>query len=277
MIQNITGLSPREAELLTWLAGSGRWIFRLADVREHLPDERSAARTLSRLERGGWLRRIERGLYMLLPLEAGPERTWTQDSMVIGTRLAEPSAIAYWSALRYWNLTEQIPRTMFVQTPRRKARVIVTVNGVSYHMIYINAARFFGTITSSVSGQEFRVTDREKTIIDALDRPDLSGGIWQVAQAIAQTGEALNWQRLNAYVERFSSGAVLKRLGYLVETIRPEMRDDLETVQRWQSMLTQGIADLEPSEKGQGTVRRRWRIRDNIGFAVGWKGGVGDR
>jgi hypothetical protein len=41
-------------------------------------------------------------------------------------------------------------------------------------------------------------------------------------------------------------------------------------------MLTEGIADLDPSEKGQGTVRRRWRIRDNIGLAVGWKGGAGD-
>lgn len=37
MVLNITGLSSREAGLLTWLAGSGRSIFRLADVREHWP------------------------------------------------------------------------------------------------------------------------------------------------------------------------------------------------------------------------------------------------
>ncbi len=278
MIRSITGLSPREAELLTWLAGSGRLVFGLGDVREHWPDERSAARTLSRLERGGWLRRIERGLYMLLPLEAGPERTWTQDSTVIGTRLAEPSAIAYWSALHYWNLTEQIPRTVFVQTPRRKARMFVEVEGISYHIVHINAARFFGVITASVSGQEFRVTDREKTIVDALDRPDLSGGIWQAAQAIAQNGESLDWKRLDEYVERFASGAVLKRLGYLVETLRPEVDDGTtERVRRWQSMLTEGIADLDPSEKGHGTVRRRWHIRDNVGLVAGWKGGAGDR
>ncbi len=74
---------------------------------------------LGRLEQGGWLRRIERGLYMLIPLESGPDRTWTQDSLVIGTRLAEPSAVSYWSAFRYWNLTEQLPHIVFILTPRR--------------------------------------------------------------------------------------------------------------------------------------------------------------
>ena len=279
MTQTITGLSRREAELLAWLASTDRPVFRLADVQEYWPAESAstAARMLGRLEQGGWLRRIERGLYMVLPLEAGPERIWTQDSLVIGTRLVEPSAVAYWSAFRYWNLTEQLPRTVFIQTPRRKARMAMTIDGVSYRLIHISASRFFGSVTSQVSGQAFRVTDREKTIIDALDRPDLSGGIWQVAQAIAQNGESLDWTRLDEYVERFASGAVLKRLGYLVETVRPEMREGLERVQRWQSMLTEGVADLDPSEKGQGIVRRRWHIRDNIGFVVGWKGGADDR
>ncbi len=92
---SITGLSPREAELLTWLAGSGRSIFRPADLREHWPEAPALERSLGRLERGGWLKRIERGLYMLVPLEAGPDRAWAQDSLVIGTRLARPSAIGY--------------------------------------------------------------------------------------------------------------------------------------------------------------------------------------
>jgi predicted transcriptional regulator of viral defense system len=30
----------------------------------------------------------------------------------------------------------------------------------------------------------FKITDREKTLIDACDRPDLSGGILQIAQAL---------------------------------------------------------------------------------------------
>ena len=191
--------------------------------------------------------------------------------MVVGTRLAEPSAIAYWSALRYWNLTEQVPRTVFVQTPRRKARMVVTVNGVSYRIVHINGSRFFGLITSSSDGQQYRVTDREKTIVDALDRPDLCGGIWHVAPGIARAG-AIDWERLDTYIDRFGSGAVLKRLGYLIETTGPDVPDATGRLQRWQSRLSEGIADLDPGERDHGIVRRRWRIRDNVGFATGWKG-----
>jgi predicted transcriptional regulator of viral defense system len=236
-----------------------------------LPKVTSAARTLSRLERGGWLKRIERGLYMLVPLEAGPERTWTQDSLVIGTHLATPSAIAYWSALRFWNLTEQVPRTVFVQTPRRKAHSSVTVEGVAYRMIHIATPRFFGLTTSNAGGQQFQVTDREKTVVDALDRPELCGGIWHISQGIAQQGTALDWNRLDSYVDRFRSGAVLKRLGYMIEKTSIQIPDGAARLKRWQSNLTEGIADLDPGEPGQGTVRRRWRIRDNVGFAAPWK------
>ena len=62
MAQTITGLSPREAEFLTRLAAEDRSIFRYADVADRWPDPAAAQRALSRLQRGGWLKRIERGL-----------------------------------------------------------------------------------------------------------------------------------------------------------------------------------------------------------------------
>jgi predicted transcriptional regulator of viral defense system len=254
------------------LAGTARPVFRLADVQEHWPDVTSAARTLSRLEQGGWLKRIERGLYMLVPLEAGPERIWTQDSAIIGTRLVEPSAIAYWSALRFWNLTEQAPRTVFIQTPHRKGHMSVTVDGVLYQIVHIKPPRFFGLTTSTTNGQAFQVTDCEKTIVDALDRPDLCGGIWHVAQAIARPGSRVDWDRLDSYLDRFNSGATLKRLGYMIETAGLEIPDGAARLQRWQSRLTEGIADLDPGEPGRGITMRRWRIRDSVGLAMQEKG-----
>jgi predicted transcriptional regulator of viral defense system len=122
---------------------------------------------------------------------------------------------------------------------------------------------------SSSNGQEFHVTDREKTIVDALDRPDLCGGIWHVAQGIAHAGAVLDWERLETYTDRVGSGAVRKRLGYLLETIRPPMPDAAGRLRRWQSRLSEGIADLDPGERRQGIVRRRWHIRDNVGFGTG--------
>ncbi len=127
-------------------------------------------------------------------------------------------------------------------------------------------------VTSSIAGQEFEVTDREKTLIDALDRPELTGGIWQVAQAMMQSADTLDWQRFEAYLARFASGAVYKRLGYLVENMRPAIPHVQERLTRWQTGLTEGIANLDPGEERHGPVTRRWRVRDNVGLSAVWQG-----
>jgi predicted transcriptional regulator of viral defense system len=80
-----------------------------------------------------------------------------------------PGAIAYWSALHYWNLTEQIPRTMFIQSPRRKSKRDMTVLGVHYQFVTIQQQRFFGLAEQVIDQHTITVTDREKTLVDAAE------------------------------------------------------------------------------------------------------------
>jgi predicted transcriptional regulator of viral defense system len=267
MTQNITGLSPREAAFLTRLAGENRSIFRYEEVADTWPDSVSAHHALSRLQRGGWLKRIERGLYMVVPLSAGPDRVWTENALLIGTRLIEPSAIAYWSALRFWNFTEQVPHTVFIQSPRRKLPSKMVSDGVQYQVITIGAPRFFGLARRAVDGQVIQVTDRAKSVLDAADRPDLCGGIWQLAQALRGHWAEVEWLDLDDYLLRFASGAVYKRLGYLVETLDLQIPERAARLVAWQAHLTAGIALLDPGEPLGGSVYTRWRVRDNIGLA----------
>ena len=193
MAQTITGLSQRQAEFLSRLAAENRSVFRYEEVAHHWPAPATAHYALSRLQRGGWLQRIERGLYMLVPLSAGPDRVWTENALVIGTHLVEPSAIAYWSALRFWNFTEQVPQTIFVQSPRRKLQPKLILAGVQYQIVTICEPRFFGLARRTLDGQPIQVADREKSIVDAADRPDLCGGILQLMQTLRSHWAEVEW------------------------------------------------------------------------------------
>jgi predicted transcriptional regulator of viral defense system len=62
---------------------------------------------------------------MITPLEAGPERTWSDDILTIIPHLIQPAAVAYWSALHYWGMTEQVPNTVVVQSTRRRCPALV--------------------------------------------------------------------------------------------------------------------------------------------------------
>jgi len=57
------------------------------------------------------LSRIEKGKFC---------RTNFRDANVIGTFVAKESAVAYWSALNFYGLTEQFPNTIFIQTTHKR-------------------------------------------------------------------------------------------------------------------------------------------------------------
>ncbi|RLF52549.1 MAG: hypothetical protein DRN24_03075, partial [Thermoplasmata archaeon] len=56
---------------------------------------------LSRLEKKGWIERIEKGKYVIIPLGAEKGK-YTLHEFVLGSYLVDPCIISYWSALNYY-------------------------------------------------------------------------------------------------------------------------------------------------------------------------------
>lgn len=265
MSQSVTGLSPREARFLTTFASQGKTVFTIEQARAFWGDADYTANVLGRLEKGGWLQRLERGTYMIVPLEAGPDRTWAESALVIAPHLIEPAAVAYWSALHYWHMTEQVSRTVFVQSTSRKHQREKEILGVPYRFVTVVESKFFGVVERTLSGQPVYVTDREKTLVDAADRPDLSGGISQLAQALRSAWNDLDLQRLDDYLDRWPTGSPLKRIGYLVETLDLPFSDREERLARWRHSLSSGIVALQPGHNtDEGRIVTRWRLRINV-------------
>ena len=263
---NITGLGKKEAEFLSKLSQSGEIIFPTRRAYEFWGRPELAWASLNCLQEKGWIQRLQRGLYMVVPLVAGPDRQWAEDPFVVAGSLMrdEPVAIAYWSALHYWNMTEHIPQVVLVQSTRRKHRAQVIIQGVTYRFIVISQYKFFGVITQYRNGLPFPITDREKTLIDACDRSDLAGGIALVAQAL-QTGLAgIEWDRLDDYLDRLGSSAAAKRLGYLIELGGLAVPEPEKRLEHWRSKLKAGISLLEPGAGASGRINSRWRLRLNV-------------
>jgi predicted transcriptional regulator of viral defense system len=169
---------------------------------------------LSRMEEKGYIERIEKGKYLIIPL--GSEKgKYTLHEFVIASYLVEPSAISYWSALHHYGLTEQIPGTVFVQTPVRKKKHIMEIFGVNYQIVRVKEKKFFGVRKEWIEEMPVSITDKEKTIIDCLDKPHYAGGIIEVAKAL-KTG-SLNYNQLSEYALKIDNFAVVRRLGYLSE------------------------------------------------------------
>jgi len=260
-------LSAELANALSRLASGGKAVFSVSDFAEAIGRPRNRVwRALTFLVDRGWVARLRKGKYFVVPLEAGPESTWAEDALVVASHLTDRAAAAYWTACHYWNWTEQVPRTVFVQTPRRVRPQEQTILGVQYRIVCLSQPKFFGTVKRTAGRGFFTVTDREKTLVDALDRPELCGGIRQVAEMLPVAAEAVRWDKVDEYLKRMGSGAIYKRLGLLIESRGkkvpvPELKRRLEA---WHGRLTGGYASLEPGGPKMGPVNNRWLVRLNV-------------
>lgn len=264
MSKNIT-LSAEEADLLLTLASSDHNIFTIQDAYRHWNGDPNTPFRLRNLEAKGWLERLERGKYLIIPLEAGPERQWTDDAYILATHLIDPSAIAYWSALHHWNMTEQFPRVTYVQSTARKFTRRKEVLGIRFRFVRVTPRKFFGFHRQHIDHRRYSVTDREKTLLDCLDRLDLAGGVAEVSKALRTSSDALDWTRVDEYLAHLGSGAVVKRLAFLVDVMQIAVPECGERLSRWESMLTAGLSKLDPSSPREAhRIETRWRIRVNV-------------
>lgn len=248
------------------MAGSANGIFAFSAAEDFWGAGSTTRNVLSRLESKGWLERLERGKYMLVPLEAGVDRQWSEDPLAIGSFLAPSGGAAYWTAVRHWGWTTQLPRTQFFITSRRRA-ARGTFLGVAYRFITLKPDRVFGVSEEWVNGLAIRVTDRERTLVDILDRPDFAGGIAEVSEALRIGWNEIDLALLSEYMERFGSGTVPKRLGYLAEELGLEGADGW--TERWRSTMGTGITLLERGGSPIGRITRRWGLKINAGASGG--------
>lgn len=268
---DFTGLGIKAAALLTTLAGAGRHVFTTAEAHALLGGSQAATyKLLHDLVQGGWLHALGKGRYLIVPLEAGPERRFTLHEFRLARHLAPEGYIAYWTALHHHGLTEQIPRDVWVVTPRRQQPV--TLMGVTYHFIALHPRKRFGFETVWIEGSPVAIADLEKSVVDALDHPEYCGGISEVAKALATAVEerGADLSRLSEYALRMQNGALLKRLGYLAE--RLALPVEAYTAQ-WRAALSGGRALLDPGRPADGPVETRWRLQVNVADAemLGWQ------
>jgi predicted transcriptional regulator of viral defense system len=219
---------------------------------------------LSRLARGGWLTRVRRGLYFIVPLDARSGATTTvEDPWILGTILFAPCYIGGWSAAEHWGLTEQIFRSTFIATAANVRRRTETFMGAAFHIVKVNAARLEGATSVWRGATRVAVSGRERTLVDAAADPRWIGGTRHLADVIAayRDSREADPRLLATTLERYGTGAAAKRLGFLVEQLWP---DAGEVAARAHAMRTTGAIALDPQVRRRGRLSTRWGLWVNV-------------
>jgi len=256
-------LGVEGARLLTTLASQGQIVFRVNDALQISHKSYSATvQSLRRLERAGWVVRLNAGHYAIVPLEAGNEAIPTANRLVIARALvgSAPYYISHDSALEVHNMLTRPVTAVTVTTTRRLGNR--SVLNVPYRFVAARPQTLWGFAPVWITPQEqIQVSDLERTILDGLARPDLCAGVSEVATGLWIRRDDLDWEKLVAYAHRLGNQAAAKRLGYLLELY--ELVSDA-AVASLRDLVGPSYAPLDPLLPTEGHYLARWRLRVNL-------------
>lgn len=256
-------LGKLESKLLTTLSSQDKSVFSVDDAQKVIGGSLHATHLLlNKLVRKKWLIRLVPGKYLIVPLSAGEEGEYSENWYVVAKNLIEPAPyyISHYSALDVHEMLTQPLFTVYLSSPTRKPSKKVL--GAVFRFIYIQPKDLWGIEDAWVTpSQKVKVSDLERTIIDCLDRPKLSGGISEIAKGMWIKRNEIDYQKLTEYAQRFPRKSAIKRLGFLLELYGVGTSDMLLSLK---DVLAPGYSLLDPTLEAEGKFVSSWKLRVNL-------------
>ncbi len=251
------------ARLLAALYDRSQTTFTLADVERITGLRNVSARTLiHKAAKRGLVSRLKPGLFIIVPPELGSSTEYAGNPYLVAQRLAggAPGFISHASAMEIHRMVTQPQLVVFFSSTKRITSR--TIQGTEFHFVLIKSKHFFGTTKYWATKQEsVDASDLERTILDGLRQPEYGGGITEVAKGLWMRRQDIQVSKLVDYALRLKVGAVIRRLGYLLELY--ELAPAHE-VGRLRNALTPTYGPLDPLLPKEGAHLARWRIQVNI-------------
>lgn len=256
-------LGPQAANLLAEIHELGRVIFNLSDVERITGlSPKSARNFVATLVGRGLVTRLKPGLFILVPFELGREREYLGNPYVVAREMAggEDYYISHASAMDLHGMVTQ-PQLLVYTSATKSIRSRIVL-GTEFRFVRCKPQALFGLIDHWIDKTEkVRVSDLERTVIDGLKHPAYCGGFSEVARGFWMRRDDLRPKELVDYALRLGVGAVIRRLGFLLEVCEVHAPDEIA---RLRGSLTATYHVLDPVLPPVGKLFSRWRLQLNV-------------
>lgn len=254
---NLRTLGPLEAKVVLSLRERGREAVDVSDIRTLTGPGSATRNVVQQLIRKGWLARVRRGRYLLLPPEHGPDNLGENNVLALATAAVTPSYVGWWSAASFHGFTTQVPLTAFIAVTGKMAER--ELEGSTVRFVHLSKPRFFGSQLYPLYGRQVPIASPAKTLIDCLDRPALAGGVTEVVRIADRALATISAEEAVETAIRFGSKSVMQRLGALCDLVDRPLPDPAR------QHLRATIPKSARSRFGRGHP-----LEGDIGYVAAW-------
>jgi predicted transcriptional regulator of viral defense system len=237
-------------------------VFSLEEATEALAPPGGRAGTVQRLKHhlaSGRLALVARGLYAVVPpgaAEAHPDLLFVAAS-------ARPDAVfAYHSALELLGVAHSAWNTTTVFTTRRRRQLALGDGTVAFlddpRALRAGALRHLGARRVEHRGRLLVTTGPERTLVDGLRRPVLTGGLEELLLS-AGAFPTLDLALLADILERYDTARLWAAAGWFLERHRTAFSVPESFLHRVETRRPTTALYLQRDQRG-GTLEARWNL-----------------
>jgi len=164
---------------------------------------------IEKLQKKKRLVSIKRGVYMIVPFTSVDKKWALEEYKIIDYLLKEDYYIGLYNAFNLHGFTEQIPNKMFIFNTKYSSDKQILHYNIKFFKVKKN--KIFGIVKN-----KYPYSDKERTIIDALEYPEYLGGLNEVIDRIKSVN--FDKDKLINYAIKYDSIKIMKLVGMLTES-----------------------------------------------------------
>ena len=242
-------------------------VFASAELDSHLASSgdvgpRARESLLKYHRKAGHIILIRRGLYAVVPPGASPV-SYPVDPFLVAAKLTKDAAISYHTALEIhghaYSTREQI--TYSAVRPRSPVTFRSrTYRGVKFPKALRNCDKEkIGVVSVDRQGMDISVTSLERTLIDVLDRPNLSGSweeIWRSLESIA----FFDLDKVIEYALLLGNATTIAKVGFFLDQHRESLMVEGKHLDSLRQHRPKMPHYLENSKRESGKLVTDWNL-----------------
>ena len=209
-------------------------VFTGEDLSRHLSSDggggqRAKEALLAYHGKAGRIVRVRRGLYAVIPAGANAD-SYPVDPFLVAAKLTADAVLSHHTALEFYGRAYSV-HTQFTYSASRPLSPLTfrshLFQGTKFPQALLRVGKeHFGVSTAERAGLEIWITSLERTLVDVLDRPNLSGS-WEEIWRSLESVEFFDHDKVVEYALLLGNATTGAKVGFFLEQHRePLMVDD---------------------------------------------------
>jgi predicted transcriptional regulator of viral defense system len=205
---------------------------------------------------------VRRGLYAVIPPGADPD-SYLVDPFLVAAKLTPDAVLSHHTALEFHGKAYSV-HTHFTYSASRPLRPLTfrghVFRGTRFRQALLRLGKeLFGVSTSERAGQKLKVTSLERTLVDVLDRPDLSGS-WEEIWRSLESVEFFDLDKVVEYALLLGNATTGAKVGFFLDQHRQTLMVEDHHLNLLHDMRPRQPHYLNRSKRKSGRFVSEWNL-----------------